>query len=59
MARVSYRDFESKSNPQFLVTPSRITASWSVTELVLLAPLVQHCVNRVFVLENNSNKSWF
>ena len=59
MARVSYRDFESKSNPQFLVTPSRITASWSVTELVLLAPLVQHCVNRVSVLENNSNKSWF
>jgi hypothetical protein len=53
MARVSYRDFESKSNPQFLVTPSRITASWSVTELVLLAPLVQHCVNRVFVLEKN------
>jgi len=26
---------------------------------VLLAPLVQHRVNRMFVLENNSNKSWF
>ena len=50
MARVSYRDFESKSNPQFLVTPSRITASWSVTELVLLAPLVQLRVTRVLYL---------